>query len=206
MKMEEWDNRGMANAQGSSAGLLRRAWRFVRWPLVVLLVLYIALVIYRLFDLQQEKRTQEAVDRIHSQHLTMADVDGSHLPPQPDPKLVDATIAGVDTNGNGIRDDVELAIFKKYPGQANLKLRAAELQYAMALQSEFTSALNTETLIAVIKQEGRAYLCLKSDKAVKQVEVLQVNTDARKKFREDVRQRYMASFGLDSKDFCDIPI
>ena len=31
------------------------------------------------------------------------------------PPDYDATIAGVDANENGIRDDVELAIFKEYP-------------------------------------------------------------------------------------------
>ena len=43
---------------------------------------------------------------------------GKNLPAQPDQKLNDSTIAGIDENKNGIRDDVELAIFKKYPDNA----------------------------------------------------------------------------------------
>ncbi len=58
--------------------------------------------------------------------------NGKHLPLTPNKEENDATVAGIDNNGNGIRDDVELAIFAKYPNSA--KIRAAELQYAMALQ------------------------------------------------------------------------
>ena len=52
---------------------------------------------------------------------------GTNLPPQPYEPENDATVAGLDKNNNGIRDDVELAIFAKYPKSA--KIRAAELQY-----------------------------------------------------------------------------
>ena len=81
-------------------------------------------------------------------------MNGEHLPPPPDPAQVDATIEGVDANGNGIRDDVELAIFKKYPNSA--RIRAAELQYAMALQMYLSKVFNSETLVAVIQGEDRA--------------------------------------------------
>ena len=92
-------------------------------------------------------------------------MNGEHLPPPPDPAQVDATIEGVDANANGIRDDVELAIFERYPD--SLKIRAAELQYAMALQMYLTEVFNSETLVAVIlKDEHGDFLyranCLQS--------------------------------------------
>ena len=41
-------------------------------------------------------------------------VDGHLLPPEPDPKINNATLLGVDVNHNGVRDDVERWIYKKY--------------------------------------------------------------------------------------------
>ena len=58
---------------------------------------------------------------------------GKNLPSDPG-ALADATVQGVDANQNGIRDDVELAVFKEYPNSA--KTRAVLLQYALALQME----------------------------------------------------------------------
>jgi len=47
-------------------------------------------------------------------------IHGHTLPPEPDPVVNNATLGGVDSNGNGVRDDVERAIYKKY----NKKLHA----------------------------------------------------------------------------------
>ncbi len=41
-------------------------------------------------------------------------INGYTLPPEPDPKINNATLLGVDSNNNGIRDDVERFIIKKY--------------------------------------------------------------------------------------------
>src|SRR6266404_3542042 len=107
----------------------RRAWRVVRIPVYAILVLYIGLAIYRVPALLDKKKTQEVVDKIHAEKLTLKDVMGESLPPEPDASLKDATVAGIDANSNGIRDDVELAIFKLHLDSA--RIRAAELQYAM---------------------------------------------------------------------------
>jgi len=42
------------------------------------------------------------------------EADGHRLPPKPDPKINNATLLGVDVNNNGVRDDVERWIYKKY--------------------------------------------------------------------------------------------
>jgi len=120
----------MKSAEGSGVvGFFHRAWRLIRWPLAVLVVAYIALVVWRIPGYSAEQQSKETVALIQSKHIAPNDVDGKHLPPPPDSKLVDATIAGVDANQNGIRDDVELAIFKEYPNSPYT--RAAELQYAI---------------------------------------------------------------------------
>jgi len=42
------------------------------------------------------------------------EVNGHRLPPEPDPKINNSTLLGVDVNHNGVRDDVERWIYKKY--------------------------------------------------------------------------------------------
>jgi len=41
-------------------------------------------------------------------------VDGHVLPPEPDPKVNNATLLGIDSNNNGVRDDVERWIYEEY--------------------------------------------------------------------------------------------
>ena len=41
-------------------------------------------------------------------------VDGHVLPPEPDKVLNDSTLLGIDSNNNGVRDDVERWIYKTY--------------------------------------------------------------------------------------------
>jgi len=42
------------------------------------------------------------------------EVDGHRLPPEPDPKVNNSTLLGVDINDNGVRDDVERWIYNEY--------------------------------------------------------------------------------------------
>ena len=41
-------------------------------------------------------------------------INGYALPPEPDPKINNSTLLGIDVNNNGVRDDVERWIYKKY--------------------------------------------------------------------------------------------
>ena len=41
-------------------------------------------------------------------------INGHILPPEPDPKINNATLLGIDSNNNDVRDDVERWIYKKY--------------------------------------------------------------------------------------------
>ncbi len=130
----------------------RNIWRVVRIIFAVIIVLYIGLVIYRIPAAKERLRTQEAVTKIHAQKLTLADVMGQNLPPEPDPALKDATLEGIDKNNNGIRDDVELSIFKLHPDSA--RIREAELQYAMELQAKLVDVFNSDTWITLAKYES----------------------------------------------------
>ena len=138
--------------------VLRKIWRIIRIPFFVILVLYIGVVIYRIPAAIERSDTKEAVDFIHSQKLTMNDVLGKNLPPEPDAKLNNSTLQGIDANNNGIRDDAELAIFKLYPDSA--RQRSGALQYAKALQMHFSDKIfNSKTFVAVIQEDGRGGSC-----------------------------------------------
>jgi len=42
------------------------------------------------------------------------EVNGYRLPPEPDPKINNATLLGIDANNNGVRDDVERKVYATY--------------------------------------------------------------------------------------------
>src|SRR3989344_2204783 len=130
-------------------------------PLIVfgtLAVFYFILVVIRMFHFYNLDKTNEQVVKIHNTKLMMDDVIGKNLPPDPGAEA-DKTVQGIDANKNGIRDDVELAIFKAYPDSA--KTRAVLLQYALALQMEaIQEVVNERTVGAVAEQKSRGYLCI----------------------------------------------
>ncbi|MFA6006740.1 MAG: hypothetical protein WC764_03390 [Candidatus Paceibacterota bacterium] len=181
----------------------------------VIFVLFAVLVFYRMYVLERAKQTAVQVARIHATKLTLNDVMGKNLPPVP--ASPDATIAGVDANKNGIRDDVELAIFQTYPDSA--KIRSPLLQYALALQTEMTLQLvNGGTVSATIEDlEGHADVCLWSlssrsdmtkfiadvNKYRSFVEKLQLNSTARTKYLKDLINNNLQSGGP-SDGGCDI--
>ncbi len=166
--------------------------KILKWGALTILVLYGALVVYRMFYLTAQDRTETQVAKIHATKLTLDDVMGKDLPPDPGVEA-DKTVQGIDANKNGIRDDVELAIFKEYPNSA--KTRAVLLQYALALQMEVTQpVVNAETVTAVAEDGERAYACvgkILSREDIKEytenanrlrsfVETKQLNTEERK--------------------------
>ena len=177
-------------------------WRWVKWPVIVLAVsaaVFVALLVWRIFVLADNDKTKEDVARIHATKLEWSDINGE-LPPEPDQKENNATLAGVDSNQNGIRDDVERAIYFKY--KDNQRITIAALQYAKELQMEFTEVYNSETLIAVIQEEGRGFGCVYGNEKV--VKDLVFNTEVRKQFREEIRRKYMVSYTLLNGEDCDI--
>lgn len=178
---------------------------------VLVFAAYIIIVtIARIPNFIDKKKTDEQVAKIHATKLTLDDVMGKNLPADPGADA-DKTIAGIDANRNGIRDDVELAIFKEYPDSA--KTRAAALQYAMALQMGLTQVFNSPTLVAMAQEKGRAYGCV-FDLGGEMRDVTQredsfkkiiLNTDARKNKLEEMYDKYMVSMGpVKGKPDCDI--
>jgi len=180
------------------------------------------LVIIRMFHFYNLDKTNEQVAKIHNTKLTMDDVIGKNLPPDPGAEA-DKTIQGVDANKNGIRDDVELAIFKKYPDSA--KIRAVLLQYALALQMEAVqTVVNEETVTEVATEQSKADTCLadtlvprkspesaredydmeKIESFIKFIEDKQINTDQRTKSRKEFYKGRLGSYGESTNKVCDI--
>src|SRR3989338_633400 len=106
--------------------------KVLKWAGVVLLAGFIILIIVRTFHFYNLDKTNAEVARIHATKLTLPDVMGGNLPPDPGAEA-DKTIAGIDVNANGIRDDVELAILKKYPKPE--KPRAVFLRFVLKIAS-----------------------------------------------------------------------
>ena len=132
--------------------------KILGWTVIVLFILYVIAFIIRTPFIIQNKRTTAQVEKIHATKLQLSDVMGDNLPPDPG-ALANQTIAGIDANQNGIRDDVELAVFKEYPDSA--KTRAVLLQYALALQMEVIQPIiNQDTVTEVIREQSRAYDCV----------------------------------------------
>ncbi len=187
--------------------------KIIVWVFLILLGFYIIIVGIRVVHLFNLDKINAQVEKIHNTKLTLDDVMGKNLPPDPGAEA-DKTVQGIDANNNGIRDDVELAVFKAYSKSA--KTRAVLLQYALVLQMETSlSILSEETATAVAEEDSRSYDCIgeivpisnddiQKIKAHRNfIENIQLNTTERKKLKTDFDDK-TRSFELQSG--CDIDL
>ena len=192
-------------------------WRILKWVVGIIVVGYVLLVVYRMFVLNEEDKTEAQVAKIHATKLTLDDVLGRNLPPEPGAEA-DKTVQGVDANANGIRDDVELAIFKEYPNSA--KTRAVLLQYALALQTQMTLPLvNKDTVTATVEDGDRAVHCIwsissrsnlekfeeETTKNENFVKKLQINVSERDKHQADLYKN-LGSYTSPRGNGCDLEL
>lgn len=199
-----------------------RFFKILKWAFLVLVLAYFVLVGFRIVHFFNLDKTNAQVAKIHATKLTLDDVMGTKLPTDPGAEA-DKTIAGYDVNNNGIRDDVEIAIFKEYPNSA--KTRAVLLQYALALQMETVQPfVNTIIATEVIREEDRADYCVadtlvprktpessrpysdieKIDNFLKIIKNKQFNTQARKDAQNSFIKLVRSYSDLDQG--CDINI
>ena len=82
---------------------LRRLWRVVRILLAVFVLLVLGFLVFRYFELERIKENDAKAVWILAQRITLADVMGENLPPEPNPEENNRTLAGIDANRNGIR-------------------------------------------------------------------------------------------------------
>ncbi len=173
---------------------------------MVLVLAFVIFIIWDAFRLTEVDKTNAAVEAIHAQKLTLAVVNGdTQIKLGVDQATYDATVEGVDSNNDGIRDDVELAIFKKYINDK--KARAAALQYAMTEQMFLTRVYNTETWKAVAEESSRANHCTiqtnLSSKDVKTIVLETFNTNLRKE-AQDKAFEFTTGVGTAPGEPCDV--
>lgn len=87
------------------------------------------------------------------QSTTSDVINGIAVPSEPDPLVNNATIAGVDSNNNGIRDDVERVLARDFGGTSDYPFA---LTYAKEYQSMIvgpTPILRSEALAKISRQE-----------------------------------------------------
>ena len=190
--------------------------KYFKWILLILVAAYLVLVAVRVVHFLNLDKTEAQVAKIHATKLTMDDVMGKNLPPDPGEEA-DKTVEGVDANENGIRDDVELAVFEEYPNSA--KTRAVLLQYALALQMEVVQPfINTTIATEVVREQSRGFQCVgniflnreaqesfeKLDSLIKSIKDKEFNTEERKNARNTFLEKVRSYSDLDSE--CDIDI
>ena len=108
------------------------------------------------------------------------------LPPDPGP-AGKATLAGVDSNDNGVRDDVERYIAINH--QDSAKVRAALMQFTVVAQSRLLDATDTQKSIQHAIESGKAIECMvyvtgsvqKEEDLYNELRPVILNTDARNK-------------------------
>jgi hypothetical protein len=106
----------------------------------ILLVIFCFFVTILCLDYLQNSiipqiKDKKALTFVKSIHLDEATIAGTNIPPIPDEKQNNATLLGIDSNKNYIRDDVELAIYAKYG--SSTQERVALLGYAQALEMRY---------------------------------------------------------------------
>ena len=164
----------------------------LKYALVVLISLAVLWVTAGVAYYYYVETQKSDIKKILGITLTLNDVYGE-LPPEPSQEINNATVAGVDSNNNHIRDDVERALREKY--QHDEKLLAATLQYAQALQIFITlpktgdevayadgktsrgMSCITVTMPRLTKEEGLLSLEEGNDEVKKKLEIISKNTD-----------------------------
>ena len=94
--------------------------------------------------------------------LTSCSGDSSDLPPPP----VQETVAGIDANGDGVRDDIEAYIDATYPVSAQGDTNRALRQFARAAQVTMIDASEPAPSVAHAAERFRALECLMARRPV----------------------------------------
>lgn len=102
---------------------------------------------------QKEQQIKEIKYRFAVPHM----IDGHVLPPKPDMQVNNATITGVDANGNGVRDDIERWIYLKMKTYKYPKVeRKIAMQDGKAIQ---TILMNPEKAKEIYDEVHRPANC-----------------------------------------------
>lgn len=141
-------------------GILKRSRiiSVIRNAVIIVGSIVIILVATRVPHAFQQQKAKQVISELEHIKITVDDVRGTNLPPVPDEVENNKTVAGIDTNKNYIRDDIEQYIHTTYPNSE--RMRAVLLQYAQALQLQLLVPTgNSEIWVAVVKKESSVINC-----------------------------------------------
>ena len=153
----------------NKSSILKWIKRFLSGLIFLSFVLFVGRILYLFYedkidaDLEKIKRSELGVQTVMKENLApILDFSKTHADleiPETFLKKDQLSLKGIDANQNGIRDTVEINIFKKYPDSA--KVRAPLLQFAQALQLEQEVETKDEKVVTevVLKQE-KAIKCI----------------------------------------------
>ena len=146
--------------------------------------------------------------------ITLASVpmilDPTQVPPDPGP-AGDATVAGIDSKGVGIRDDVQRWIAKTYPNSAIM--RAAAAQIALTTQKQITTpGMTSDTAYQLGATDVNAVCCLIDSSSLtglpdklKEIKIAQLNTRQRANAYSSFQRRMGSrAFLIPKGDTCDV--
>jgi hypothetical protein len=88
-------------------------------------------------------------------------INGIRLPPEPNEEENNATLVGVDSNDNGVRDDVERAIYVKYPTKIRqqILMQAAKAHQLMVADPDgVENAVKWQKIISNKRIACKSYL------------------------------------------------
>lgn len=103
---------------------------------------------YQLLVKIKDKSRKEHHFKTKFKDHAMFVVDSSLQVPMPDPKINNATLLGVDSDKNGIRDDVQRWINEQY-SQKPIELKLSAQQFAISLQETLANIGSKENSIIV---------------------------------------------------------
>ncbi|MCK6594950.1 MAG: hypothetical protein L6Q33_07100 [Bacteriovoracaceae bacterium] len=115
---------------------------------------------YQLFVKIKDKKRNEHFFKTKYKDHAMFVIDSSLEVPMPDPKKNNATIAGVDTDNDGIRDDVQRWINEEFGDQPKVKMAMREA--AILRQQSFLNVDDKNASILISKKRLDSNLCLYS--------------------------------------------
>ena len=90
-------------------------------------------------------------------------IHGHRLPPEPDPKVNNATLLGVDVNHNGVRDDVERWIYAtykdKHPIYIDIAMQAGRAKKLVLINPNKAKEIH-DTVVAPLDCESYYKVCV----------------------------------------------
>lgn len=131
-------------------------------------------------------------------------IKGITVPPEPDPTANNATLAGVDSNSNGVRDDVERMIAREVSSASGFtRALVVARAYQRFLATTTVSQADSDT--SMLEVECSAYRNLTDPTGIKNAEIKRAVFNTAERL-EDLRKKalYLNPRITDTKHECEV--